>query len=269
MSLRYILSLSGVLAIIVTSVTVAQEPIPLAPGIFDGDDRHVVDSEVAPWPALGQINTTGYRHKIFCSGTLIAPRKVVTAAHCVLRRGSDTQTLPGTIHFVAGVRRNKRSGHSTAACVRRFRPSVMPRNRSHARFLADIAIVVLKQPIDIPPVPLFAGTGNLPANPPANTGNLPANPPANAGIPLVHAGYPRNRRFLPMVDDGCRLQRVADGVWYSDCDTDQGHSGGPIFVYADGALRLAAVSVGVRRFQHNISIPASLWRDFATRAECR
>ena len=37
-----------------------------------------------PWGAIGQINVTGYRRTIMCTGSLIAPNVVISAAHCVM-----------------------------------------------------------------------------------------------------------------------------------------------------------------------------------------
>jgi protease YdgD len=58
----------------------------LHPGIIGKDDRVRLDERGPPWDAGGQVNVAGYRTRIQCTGTLVAPKIVVTAAHCVINQ---------------------------------------------------------------------------------------------------------------------------------------------------------------------------------------
>ena len=59
------------------------------------------DYSAASWKAVGRID---FGRSAFCSGTLIAPDLVLTAAHCLYRPGSDRLWPTDSIRFHAGLR---------------------------------------------------------------------------------------------------------------------------------------------------------------------
>ena len=72
---------------------------PSLPGIGPGDDRVQVDPAEPPWRALGRVQTElGSR----CTGFLVAPRAVLTAAHCLYRPGPHSFVQPHSVHFLLG-----------------------------------------------------------------------------------------------------------------------------------------------------------------------
>jgi V8-like Glu-specific endopeptidase len=58
--------------------------------LFCPTDANSVES------AIGRLNYAGYRQRMHCSATLIAPRLALTAAHCINNRNvTDMHFLPG------------------------------------------------------------------------------------------------------------------------------------------------------------------------------
>jgi protease YdgD len=75
------------------------------PGILGNDDRRLIEQLNAPWGAIGQINTTGYRRTTSCTGSLIATNLVITAAHCVMDPWSRKAFPPPSNTFFGGCQR--------------------------------------------------------------------------------------------------------------------------------------------------------------------
>jgi hypothetical protein len=86
----------------------------LRPGIIDEDDRTILEDQGPPWDAVGQVGIGGFRSSVQCTGTLIAPDLVVTAAHCVVSPATGKPFPLRDIHFLAGVRGPTNKGHATA-----------------------------------------------------------------------------------------------------------------------------------------------------------
>lgn len=241
MQIRHIFTL--LLAIIVP-VTGAMAEVRSIPGVIGTDDRVAVDSAEYPWPAVGHINIAGFRDRQFCSGTLIAPDLVVTAAHCLYDKRSGGFHKASSIHFVAGVRRDVAQGHSVGACISSPVSQFYQRRRIPVDLDKDIALLRLRNPI-----PLERAV-------PISTKEI------TPDLSLTHAGYPRDRRFLPSVHKSCRAIKRRSRLIFTSCDTNFGASGGPVFVGEGEAARLAGVMIGVNRGDYSIAISLPDWRDF-------
>jgi protease YdgD len=223
------------------------------PGIVGNDDRvRVIDNNPA-WDAIGQVNVAGYRRTQQCTGTLIAPDRVVTAAHC-LRKDRERSTLPpDDIHFVAGVRGPQHEGHSTAKCVLfPLQPSGPVSEQTPPHPSRDIAVVVLKSPLSVRPAGITEGN-------------------ADRRQRLIHAAYAADRRYALSAHFGCRIGAgSSDGsLWFTDCDTHPASSGGPLLVEEGDGFSVAAIMLGAsRRHGVTLALPISRLRTLILALDC-
>lgn len=226
------------------------------PGLIGNDDRKPVAATGQPWDAVGQVNIGGYRSLGQCTGTLVGPDLVITAAHCVM---DDAQAKPyptHNIHFLAGVRGENHIAHAKAKCL---------------RFLKGYAYVPVRNSNGVPLTALYQDaaaivlTTKLAIEPAAVADLRPRDP----GESLIHAAYPSDRRYQLLAHIGCRLLRPNRPVpiWLNDCDTHPASSGGPVFVEESGQLRIAAVMVGAGR-RNNTALPIAVWQELLDGKGC-
>jgi len=162
----------------------AQAQDHLGPGIIGRDDRVVVIDKGPPWDAVGQVNISGFTTLQVCTGTLVAPRLVLTAAHCVTQAGAKLPFRLGNIHFLAGARPDL-TRHSTANCLH-FLEGYLPRSELTLNG-KDAVVIVLKDALPVDPVPLAEAVTSQP------------------GLRLVHAAYSGDRRYRLLVHFDCQL----------------------------------------------------------------
>jgi protease YdgD len=200
----------------------------LRPGIGTADPRQAPDPEALPWRALGRVQTEiGGR----CTGVLVGPRHVLTAAHCLAARQDGQFVQPRSVHFLLGYHQGRWRAHGRAAELR------IGAGFSHggARMGpagADWAMLVLEGPIGSP-------ADALPM-----LGEVP--PPRT---PLMLGGYQQDRPEMLLADTGCR----ALGTWRApsahvllvhDCAGTRGVSGAPLLArQGDGSWAVAGVAV--------------------------
>ncbi len=198
----------------------AQSPLP--PEQHYGE---IADPSVWPFSAVGRVNrTTRTDERGFCTGTLVGPDLVLTAAHCVYQDPG----VRNVIHFVTAVAKGVPAEHALAKQV-----VISPQYLPHQPFgvesaQTDWAVIVLDEALSTKPVPVRS---------------LTLSQVANAG-PFMHVGYGADRPFLPSVVRNCEVAGLDDQTLVYRCLTNSGFSGAPILAQIDGTYSVVGIGSG-------------------------
>ncbi len=220
------------------------------PGIIGDDNREPLDSGAWPWLAIGRVHQGTGAH---CTGILVAPDVVLTAAHC-LYHARTGRRLPATeMHFVAGYRRGDYVAHGRARAVHAPSEYRLLREPDVSTLAHDWALLCLPMPMPITPVLVRTLTADE----------------IGAGRPLSRAGYSQDRPHLLSVHAGCRV--TAGGaeadVLVTDCDATRGDSGSPLMLLEGDHAWVVGVTTGVVSAGHGRGSYAVNASQFADPAE--
>ncbi|MET4102528.1 protease YdgD [Roseovarius sp. MBR-78] len=178
------------------------------------------------WEAVGRVDigTSGY-----CTGVLIAPDQVLTAAHCVFDRAGQA-VAADTIRFRAGLRdgvviaESGVAGYVTA-------PGYDPRGGMRAENIRhDAALLRLASPINSAVAAPFA---------------IHDRPRDGTAVSVV--SYGRDRDRAPSWQRRCNMLWRTEGIMAFDCDVIFGSSGAPVFTLEGRRARILSLISGGSR----------------------
>ncbi len=173
------------------------------------------------WEAVGRLNL-GQRG--FCTGALIAPQLVLTAAHCLYDKATGQRIEPTEIEFLAGWRNGRAAAYRGARRALPHPSYVFDARDQLDRVAYDLALVELDQPIRLPSIKPF------------DTGEQPAK-----GQEVGIVSYARDRSEAASLQEVCHVLDRQPGVLVLSCSVDFGSSGAPVFAIRDGVARVVSV----------------------------
>lgn len=174
------------------------------------------------WEAVGRINIAS---QTYCTGALIAPNLVLTAAHCLFDRSTGRRFAVDEIEFLAGWRNGSANAHATMRRIIPHPKFEFNGNDRNVRVAYDVALLELNHPILKSSVTPF---------------ETDVRPRKGAEVGIV--SYARNRSENPSLQEVCHVLARRSGTLVLSCDVDFGASGAPVFSIAeDGKARIVSV----------------------------
>jgi len=178
-------------------------------GVSAQDHRVRLEQAGWPWTSLGRVNRAIGG---FCTGALVAPHWMLTAAHCVYNFDDRHWAIPSDIHFVVG-----------------YDDADRPSEMAH-----DWALVELDRDLTEKPIPIARQEISL----------------ANGPVTVTVAGYSGDFEEVLTAHRNCQIVgQASPKIWLHDCDATFGASGSPLLRINGGAAEIVAIQSGVVTFK--------------------
>ncbi|QFT63436.1 serine protease [Roseivivax sp. THAF30] len=166
-------------------------------------------------PAVGRLFGGGFSALRICSGTLVAPATVLTAAHCVTFSDGRVRGTRG-LGFVAGWEDGRHAGAASVVEIA-LHPDAVDADGIVVH--RDIAVLRLDRALPMEPIPAS---------------------PAGVSGSFTLIGYGRADPDLQRAQQSCDGERRGRR-WYLSCPVERGMSGGPVIAGENASRRIAGV----------------------------
>ena len=219
-------------------------PPPALPGIGAHDPRVRSDPDAGPWRGVGKLQATSGGLHQSCTGTLVGPKLVLTAAHCVFNPRTGHNFAPGSLHFLVGYRADDYAGHAVGVRLVTG-PGYDPR-RPQESMGSDWALLTLADTLGPTARPLALGDAA-----------------PDVGAKVMTGGYSLDHPFVLMVDPKCQITgRGVDAegrpLLIDDCAATRGMSGAPVLVADQKGWRVGGIVVAAAKdAQGGLVVPAN------------
>ncbi len=188
-----------------------------------------------PWPVGRVITPKGP----VCTGVLIGPAAVLTAAHCLTTRAGDGYFSASLVHFGLVIEDGEQL-YAKATQLHVAPDYPLPVSTDPASLSHDWAVMVIDTPLgeQVPPAPILAAADW--------TGSSRTTDPQDWTLSVIAFG--RARAMRPTIaGHGCRVLERRPPLFVHDCVVEPGSSGSVLLAVRGTELRALAVNVAVRR----------------------
>ncbi|MBO0334187.1 S1 family peptidase [Sneathiella sp. CAU 1612] len=203
------------------------------PGIKGEDNRVRVRITDYPWRMIGRLNRNGSH----CTGILVGPSSVLTAAHCFWDKRQNKWSIPSAFHFVVGYEKGEVKAHTKIASfeLANGRPPTVTTKKPVLE--NDWAIAQLEKPLGKQFG--FAAVEDI--------NLLKIREILSTGSVIVQAGYSRDIAHILTADEDCKISGIQQSkmgfLLRHQCDATQGDSGSPLFLYDGKNYSLIGIHV--------------------------